>query len=115
MTIKSANISVNVKDMEQSISFYQSIGLNLQNRWGNYYALMTAPGIVVGLHPTNAANISGHSGNVAIGFTADNFDEVKSLLDQLNIVVTPREEEGGQFLHFTDPDGTALYFIKPKW
>jgi len=29
--------------------------------------------------------------------------------------VTERSEEGGQFLHFTDPDGTALYFIKPKW
>ena len=26
-----------------------------------------------------------------------------------------RQEEGGSFLHFTDPDGTPLYFIKPKW
>jgi len=28
--------------------------------------------------------------------------------------VTERSEEGGQFLHFADPDGTALYFIKSK-
>jgi hypothetical protein len=32
-----------------------------------------------------------------------------------NINVTERKEEGGQFLHFNDPDGTALYFIKSKW
>ena len=25
-----------------------------------------------------------------------------------------RSEEGGEFLHFIDPDGTSLYFIKPK-
>jgi len=29
--------------------------------------------------------------------------------------VTERSEEGGQFLHFADPDGTPLYFIKSKW
>ena len=115
MTIKNANISLNVKDMETSVSFYQSIGLTVQNRWGNHYAQLTAPGIVIGLHPTTASNIAGNSGNASIGFTATNFDEVKPMLDQLNIAVTSRKEEGGDFLHFTDPDGTALYFIKPKW
>ena len=62
-----------------------------------------------------AENITGNSGNVSIGFTADNFEEAGSLLKQLSIVATNRKEEGGEFLHFTDPDGTALYFIKPKW
>ena len=31
------------------------------------------------------------------------------------VQTTERQEEGGQFLHFTDPDGIACYFIKPKW
>ena len=115
MTIKNANITVNVKDMDQSIAFYTSIGLTVQNRWGNYYAQVTAPGVVIGLHPTKAENITGNSGNVSVGFTADNFEEADSLLKQLSIAVTSRKEEGGEFLHFTDPDGTALYFIKPKW
>ena len=115
MTIKQANVTVNVKDMDQSISFYQSIGLTVKNRWSNYYAQLTAPGIDIGLHPTGNANLAGNSGNVSIGFTTDNLEETKTSLQQLSIPVTERNEEGGQFLHFNDPDGTALYFIKPKW
>ena len=115
MTIKQSNITINVKDLDKSISFYESIGLNVKNRWGNYYAQLTAPDIVIGLHPSSDNNLTGNSGNTSIGFTADNFEEAKSLLQKLSIKTTDRQEEGGQFLHFTDPDGTALYFIKPKW
>ena len=103
MLIKEANITINVKDMDRSISFYQSIGLTLKNRWGNYYAQLTAPGIVVGLHPTSDNNLIGNSGNVSIGFTTDNFDESKSHLEKLGVDIQTRSEEGGQFLHFTDP------------
>lgn len=115
MTIQESNITINVKDIEKSVSFYQSIGFVLKNRWGNHYAQLMAPGIVVGLHPTNDANLKGNSGNVSIGFTTDNIEEIKSSLQQLSVPATERKEEGGEFLHFTDPDGTALYFIKPKW
>ena len=115
MTIKQASITVNIKDMDASISFYQSIGLMVKNRWGNFYAQLTAPGIDIGLHPTGKENLKGNSGNVSIGFTTDNIEETKSFLEKLSIAVTERSEEGGQFLHFSDPDGTSLYFIKPKW
>src|SRR5438552_10223327 len=115
MTIKQSNVTVNVKDMDSSISFYESIGFTVKNRWSNYYAQLTAPGIDIGLHPTSNGNLKGNSGNVSIGFTTDNFEETKSSLEKLSIPVTERSEEGGQFLNFTDPDGTALYFIKPKW
>ena len=115
MTIKQANVTINVKDMDTSISFYQAIGLTIKNRWSNYYAQLAAPGIDIGLHPTSNENLKGNSGNVSIGFTTDNFEETKSSLEKLSIPVTERSEEGGQFLLFNDPDGTALYFIKPKW
>ena len=115
MTIKESNVTINVKDMDQSISFYQSIGFSVKNRWGNFYAQLTAPGIVIGLHPTNNGGLKGDSGNVSIGFTTDNIEETKSSLEKLAIKATERNEEGGKFLHFTDPDGTSLYFIKPKW
>ena len=115
MTIKESNITINVKDMDRSISFYQSIGLTVKSRWGNHYAQIMAPGIVIGLHPSSEANLKGNSGNVSIGFTTDNIEETNSSLQQVSIHATERKEEGGDFLHFTDPDGTALYFIKPKW
>ena len=114
MAIKDSNVTIMVKDMDNSISFYQSIGFTMKNRWDNHYAQITAPGIVIGLHPTNDMNLPG-SGNISIGFTTDNFEEEKSLLNKLSINTQFREEEGGQFLHFTDPDGTLLHFIKPKW
>ncbi len=115
MTIKESNITINIKDMDRSIAFYQSIGFVLKKRWQNFYAQMTAPGVTVGLHPTSDENLTGGSGNVSIGLTADNFEDAKNLLDKLSIPSTSRTEEGGEFLHFNDTDGTALYFIKPKW
>jgi catechol 2,3-dioxygenase-like lactoylglutathione lyase family enzyme len=115
MNIGHANVTVNVKDMDKSVSFYQSIGFEVKNRWGNYYAQISAPGIEIGLHPTSNENLKGNSGNVSIGFTTMNIEETKSSLEKLSLTITERSEEGGQFLHFTDPDGTALYFIKSKW
>ena len=115
MIIKDSNITIMVKDMDKSVSFYLSIGFILKNRWENNYAQLTAPGVVIGLHPASDNNLAVGSGNISIGFTTDNFEEAGSVLNKLSIVVETREEEGGQFLHFNDPDGTALYFIKPKW
>jgi|SRR5205809_1164386 len=115
MAIKESNITINIRDLDKSILFYESIGFTTKNRWGNYYAQLTAPGIVIGLHPTGNDNLKGNSGNISIGFTTDNLEEVKYLLQRLSINCTERQEDGGQFIHFSDPDGTALYFIKPKW
>lgn len=114
MNIRESNITINVKNIDKSVSFYESIGITVKNRWGNHYAQLTAPGIVIGLHPTSEANLVGNSGNVSLGFTTDDFESTKTLLEKLSFKFTERKEEGGVFLHFTDPDGTALYFIKPK-
>lgn len=115
MQIKESNITIHVNDLDRSVSFYKSIGLTEKMRWGNHYAQLTAPGIVIGLHPTSGTHLKGHSGNVSIGFTTDNFEDVHAELLKMSIQVTTREEEGGRFLHFNDPDGTALYFISSKW
>lgn len=115
MIIKDSHITVYVKDLDRSISFYQSFGLTLKNRWQNEYAMLTVNGITIGLHPSNNETLKDNSGNVSIGFATDNMEEVKSELQKLNINFTERNEGGGQFLHFTDLNGTALYFIKSDW
>lgn len=113
MTIKNSNVTVNVKDLDASVTFYESLGLTVQNRWGNFYAQVAAPGITIGLHPSQ--HLPGNSGNTSIGFTTEDLDDAKSSLDKLSINTTYMKEEGGEFLLFNDPDGTALYFIKTRW
>jgi catechol 2,3-dioxygenase-like lactoylglutathione lyase family enzyme len=115
MKITNSNVTINVLDLDSSIEFYKSIGLELKNRWGNYYAQLKAPNLLIGLHPTKENELLKNSGNVSIGFTTDNFDSARSMLKKLLIKFDERKEEGGEFLHFKDPNGTALYFIKPKW
>lgn len=115
MDIKNSNITINVGDLDTSISFYQSIGFTLKQRWNDHYAQLTAPGIVIGLHPTTEPDTQRHSGSLSIGFTTSDFEAAQTELNQLGIATIERTEAGGDFLHFNDPDGTALYFISPKW
>jgi len=114
MKIKDSNITINVKDLDKSISFYESIGFTLKKRWDNYYAQLTATGIAIGLHPTPESNYSRNSGNLSIGFTTEGFEDTKKELILLGIDIAERKEEGGDFIHFQDPDGTFLYFIHAK-
>ena len=114
MKIKDSNVTINVKDLDNSISFYQTIGMTVKNHWGAHFAELTAPGLVIGLHPTSDSNLKANSGNVSIGFTTDDFEATKREMKKSAIMATERQEEGGEFLHFVDPDGTALYFINPK-
>ncbi len=115
MKIKDSNITIEVTDIEKSILFYESIGFTLKKRWNNHYAQLIAPGIAIGLHPTNESKPQRNSGILSIGFTSEDFEETKKALKQLGINVIERTEEGGDFLHFNDPDGTSLYFIHSKW
>lgn len=115
MKILQSNVTVLIKNMADSIAFYQSLGFTLVNRWGDHYAQLSAPGITIGLHPSKEENLHGNSGNLSIGLTTDNFEETKLELVNLSISFTERQEEGGGFLHFNDPDGNGLYFIKPRW
>ncbi|MEP6847207.1 MAG: VOC family protein [Panacibacter sp.] len=81
MTITDTNITIMIKNMDRSISFYQSIGFTVKNRWADHYAQLTAPGVVIGLHPGNDEHLTGGSENVSIGFTASNFEEAGTLLN----------------------------------
>lgn len=115
MEILNANVTINVKDMAVSIEFYQSIGFVLKQRWDDHYAQLKAPGIEIGLHPSRNLTSTPINSAVSLGFTTPNFEATKNELRQLGIPFDERQEEGGDFIHFKDPDGTPLYYIQPKW
>ncbi len=51
INIKGTNVTIMVKDMDKAISFYESIGLTLKQRWDNHYAMVVNEGITMGIHP----------------------------------------------------------------
>lgn len=108
-------LTIMVKDLDKTIVFYQAFGFSLDQRWSDHFAQVSAPGIRIGLHPGKEKAQGKANGNLSIGFTTESMEEAGRILDSLGIGYETREEEGGNFIHFSDPDGTALYFIKPKW
>jgi catechol 2,3-dioxygenase-like lactoylglutathione lyase family enzyme len=49
--INETNVTIMVRNLDESIKFYESIGLKLKQRWGNHYAMFVVKGITLGLHP----------------------------------------------------------------
>jgi catechol 2,3-dioxygenase-like lactoylglutathione lyase family enzyme len=115
MQLTGSNVTIMVQSMDKSIKFYESIGLKLKQRWGDNYAMIEGPGITLGIHP-GGDNESG-SGDLSVGFMVDSFEDAKTLLEKNNILITNEHADGGSgnYLYFKDPDGTVLYFVKPKW
>ena len=113
LKINSTNFTVMVKSLDDSIKFYESLGLTLQQRWDDHYAMVTAAGITLGLHPSDKTNHS--SGTTSVGFMIDSLDEGEELLTRNGIKYQKDTGKSGAYLHFNDPDGTALYFVQPAW
>ncbi len=111
--LKESNITIMSKNMDKSIKFYESIGLKLKQRWGDHYAMISGPGVTLGIHPSEKKPEG--SGSVSIGFMVDNLDKMKKLLEKNGIKFKTDDGKSGTYAHFRDPDGTVLYFVKPKW
>lgn len=99
-------------NLDKSIGFYTGLGLTLKQRWDDHYAIVTAPGISIGLHPANKK--TKRSQEISIGFGVDKVIEVEHRLKELGIPFSESEDKSGIFAHFTDPDGTPLYFMESK-
>ena len=112
--INTSNVTVMVKDMNAAVNFYvEGIGLSLKQRWGDHYAQVSAPGIVIGLHPSNKT--IDRLDAISIGFGIDKLSEAEERLKELGITYKNAEDEGGFYANFHDPDGTPLYFMQSKW
>ncbi len=119
MKITGSNVTIMVKNMDTAINFYQNLGLTIQQRWGDHYAMLTAEGITLGIHPANDSKHTGgtlSSGSLSIGLFIENIEDAKALLDQHKIPYkAENDENSGLYAHFTDPDGTVVYYVQPKW
>jgi catechol 2,3-dioxygenase-like lactoylglutathione lyase family enzyme len=114
MKINSTNVTIMVKSMDKTITFYEKLGLKLDQRWGEHYAMMSTKGLTIGIHPGGTRKSS--SGTVSIGFMIDKIKDAKALLTKLKVKFKAEDDgNSGLYCHFKDPDGTILYFVEPKW
>lgn len=113
INISACNVTLMVSDLDKSTRFYADVlGFKIIQRYGNHYAQISAPGIVIGLHPARTAIRTNE--NISLGFSITDFEQAIPALNAFSISYVERNEQGGNFIHFNDPDGYPLYFIKPK-
>ncbi|MDA4115900.1 MAG: VOC family protein [Thaumarchaeota archaeon] len=111
MKIKEANVTVMVTDMKRAIHFYVDVlGLELKANYGDQYAQVASPGVMIGLHPATKEDPHPKPGSVSIGFGVESLTagvvELKAKGVAFSRVV---EDRPTKLAFFTDPDGNPLY------
>ena len=111
--LKKCRVNVMVSNMEDAVKFYiETLELQLINRYGNHYAEIQAPGLMIGLHPTNEKIITGN--NLSIGFGVVNFDLTIENLKTKGIEFTIEQDGWIRLAHFTDLDNNQLFLAENK-
>ncbi len=112
-TLNSCRVNVMVSDINAAIEFYAGkLGLELINRYGDHYAEIQAPGLMIGLHPTSDKIKIGN--NLSIGFGVTEFDLTIKDLEAKGIEFTMEEDGWIRLAHFTDLNGNQLYLAENK-
>lgn len=111
-------VTIIVADMERSIDFYtKRLGLPLKTRYGNEFAIVEAPGVLIALHPA-PKNGRAREGSLSIGLGVDSVESSMNQLAQRGITFA-----GGivadppmRFAFFKDPDDVELYLAeRSEW
>jgi len=111
--LKKCRINVMVSNMDSAVKFYSNtLDLELINRYGDHYAEIQAPGLLIGLHPSSEKTSTGN--NISIGFGVTNFDKTIENLSAKGIEFTIEQEEWIRLAHFTDLDNNQLYLAENK-
>ena len=109
--LKKCRVNVMVSDMDAAINFYnKTLDLELLNRYGDFYAEIQAPELLIGLHPTSNKIIKGN--NLSIGFGVANFDNTIENLTKKGIEFNIQEDDVIRLANFTDPDGNHLFLAE---
>jgi catechol 2,3-dioxygenase-like lactoylglutathione lyase family enzyme len=113
INITGSNVTIMVNNMDKAIQFYENIGLKLQQRWGDHYAMVGTEGVTLGIHPSKEEK--NNSGTVSIGFMVKDIKNASDLLDKHKISYEKVNDKSGIYVNFKDEDGTVLYFTQPNW
>jgi catechol 2,3-dioxygenase-like lactoylglutathione lyase family enzyme len=114
MRLLEANVTVMVEDIDRALSFYTGVlGLTPGARDGDYFAEVRGPGLTVVLHPRRAG-VAARTSHVSLGLRVDRIAEAAAHLRRFGVPFREEENVANRFLHFRDPDGTALYVMQPK-
>lgn len=104
-------VNIMVFDMDKAVAFYhETLGLELVNRYGNHYAEVQAPDLLIGLHPSSAKVTKGN--NMSIGFGVTAFDSTLEELAAKAINFKIEQDGWIRLAHFTDPDGNQLFLAE---
>jgi catechol 2,3-dioxygenase-like lactoylglutathione lyase family enzyme len=107
-------VTIIVADMERSIEFYtKRLGLPLKTRYGNEFAIVEAPGVLIALHPV-PNNGRAKEGNLSIGLGVDSVESSMKQLAQRGITFAGDivADPPMRFAFFNDPDGVELYLAE---
>jgi len=107
-------VTIIVADMERSLDFYtKRLGLPLKTRYGNEFAIVEAPGVVIALHPV-PNNGRAKEGNLSIGLGVDSVESSMKQLAQRGITFAGDivADPPMRFAFFKDPDGVELYLAE---
>ncbi len=111
--LKTCRINVMVSNMDDAIGFYKGkLGLELLNRYGDHYAEVQAPDLLIGLHPTSDKVKVGN--NISIGLGVVEFDETIKELTAEGIELTIEQDGWIRLAHFTDLDNNPLFLAERK-
>ena len=111
--LNTCRINVMVLNMDTGIDFYkEKLGLELLNRYGNHYAEIQAPDLLIGLHPKTEKIIVGN--NISIGLGVFNFDETIQNLKSKGIEFRMEDEGWVRLAYFNDPDNNQLFLAENK-
>jgi catechol 2,3-dioxygenase-like lactoylglutathione lyase family enzyme len=121
--IRGGSATVFVSDLETSVQFYtNTLGLHLEYRAGDHFAMVDACGFLIGLHPPGPRTPApGTSGSIQIGLTVS--EPIERVVETLRERGVRFQEHEGRVViddstvklaFFTDPDGTVLYLCEVK-
>lgn len=117
MTLKKANVTLIVSDIEKSIKFYtEKLGFNLASRYQNLWAELEMKGLTIGLHPQEPGLKVSDAESIFIGFSVDDLDSAVSDLKNKGVEIGSKIVEDGplRIAYFTDLDGYKLYLEEMK-